>query len=915
MQLLLSTAGPSLAFQRYESGPPLPLAAQRIPTSLCPAGSAASPAVLVYGSPDVVHDPELPALLLSALKFHAPPLYGGSHSSLPSAAGAGRFEVVQRQPPDLSNHTSEHQSAAYVIPFQGPEKMPYALAEGLAIIEVENTTKETTLPLASLRGFVSGGGNLVLLGNTGQERALGLIAAVLGQPHGCQPASARFRISTSAVDSSASSHAGALPHLPPGLPDVFMPLGAAGGEGGSVGLLTCPRHALYPSAVPLFAEVGAWAAGSASSLAGALDGDTLPPWGPATSVVSPGFVWARGRGRVVWLGATFDQHTPVDWVRLLAVAVTAPPRDLEGEAAAQPPVVAISPPPPPPISWRLPKDPPSQPKRPPPSLATRPPSPLSPSSPPSPSQGPGDSPQPARPGQPSSPVNATHAPPTWPPFEPYPPGLLTPPAQPDELPAPPSEPPTPPEPPALPPAPPERPCVDIPATPSLNCTAWLELPDIDVCEPGFVVQLEPGGPDLSVPEDLCPRSCGTCCADQFLQCEEWAGIDGLCSWHWLAVDAGSQQEQTVPEACPESCEVPTCDAAAQPPPLLPPPAPLGNMSNACQGGKVPPPGCSTGGGEGVRRRRILMGGAAKSKKSGTVQERVTPDLPSGSDRKASKLTEGTNSDWKNMNKVLDEMKNLQLFSKMENAGSTPMETIHQTGRSGQRLDRQKPPFSVTTSKGQAVRWRNNEKVSYAPYDYQQGTNSYARVWVPMGIEKLDGDMIKSALRQSFITGRPVAIVPPAETVYNAGGSIATKFKSFSEMDPTSTSWSLVEANVQSKPAGTNAAQCTVVFTDAGWIELTHPRNNIAIADFDTTRQGEAKVRERSVGKWRPQAKPNDCSLAGRRSLLQGCSSGPGEDSGVGSDNGNDIDNDRDCRYRWFRGSDGRPVRRRICTSG
>lgn len=338
MQLLLSTAGPSLAFQRYESGPPLPLAAQRIPTSLCPAGSAASPAVLVYGSPDVVHDPELPALLLSALKFHAPPLYGGSHSSLPSAAGAGRFEVVQRQPPDLSNHTSEHQSAAYVIPFQGPEKMPYALAEGLAIIEVENTTKETTLPLASLRGFVSGGGNLVLLGNTGQERALGLIAAVLGQPHGCQPASARFRISTSAVDSSASSHAGALPHLPPGLPDVFMPLGAAGGEGGSVGLLTCPRHALYPSAVPLFAEVGAWAAGSASSLAGALDGDTLPPWGPATSVVSPGFVWARGRGRVVWLGATFDQHTPVDWVRLLAVAVTAPPRDLEGEAAAQPPV-------------------------------------------------------------------------------------------------------------------------------------------------------------------------------------------------------------------------------------------------------------------------------------------------------------------------------------------------------------------------------------------------------------------------------------------------------------------------------------------------------------------------------------------------------------------------------------------------
>lgn len=128
-------------------------------------------------------------------------------------------------------------------------------------------------------------------------------------------------------------------------------------------------------------------------------------------------------------------------------------------------------------------------------------------------------------------------------------------------------------------------------------------------------------------------ACAFPSADQFLQCEEWAGIDGLCSWHWLAVDAGSQQEQTVPEACPESCEVPTCDAAAQPPPLLPPPAPLGNMSNACQGGKVPPPGCSTGGGEGVRRRRILMGGAAKSKKSGTVQERVTPDLPSGSDRK------------------------------------------------------------------------------------------------------------------------------------------------------------------------------------------------------------------------------------------------------------------------------------------
>lgn len=101
--------------------------------------------------------------------------------------------------------------------------------------------------------------------------------------------------------------------------------------------------------------------------------------------------------------------------------------------------------------------------------------------------------------------------------------------------------------------------MDIPATPSLNCTAWLELPDIDVCEPGFVVQLEPGGPDLSVPEDLCPRSCGTCWwVVESARLGSWHGGSGLLpsKWLWLSMQgecAGWQYKWFAFDVCTLIC--------------------------------------------------------------------------------------------------------------------------------------------------------------------------------------------------------------------------------------------------------------------------------------------------------------------------------------------------------------------------
>ncbi len=260
-------------------------------------------AIIVYGNPVVVHEPEMAQVLLASLQDH---VQGFNSSNSNCNSSSSRMEVVSRQPEDLANLPTRYRTAAYVIPLQGPSKTSYAVSEAVSTVQINSSSISVlTRTLLSLRSFVSGGGSLVLLGNTGQERSLGLIASVLGRPHGCEPATARFRVG--GRDSSAG-----IPALLGNLPDLVLPLGGAGGEGGGLGLLTCQSvinttsssgtAVTHPAAVALFSVA-----------------DGVP------ASVGPAFVWAAGRGRVVWLGATFDQRTMTDdWVRVLATAVKAP---------------------------------------------------------------------------------------------------------------------------------------------------------------------------------------------------------------------------------------------------------------------------------------------------------------------------------------------------------------------------------------------------------------------------------------------------------------------------------------------------------------------------------------------------------------------------------------------------------------
>ncbi|KAG2484916.1 hypothetical protein HYH03_016302 [Edaphochlamys debaryana] len=409
------------------------------------------PTVLVYGNSAVVQDPQAAEALLSAVQ---------QASGDGNGTAAGQFEVTQSQPLNLSSLPALHATAAYVIPFQAPAGPSYSAAEGAG----DNSTAA-----AALTAFVKGGGNLILLGNTGQDTALSLISRVLGQPLGCQLASAQLRVRQPA------SAASVLPSVPR-VTEVTLPIGpGAGGEGGGVGLLEC---SLGSGATP-------WLQPAADNTMRGV-ATTLG----APSAVTPAFVWALGRGRVVWLGATYDADTPADWVDILAAAATAPPAPPEGFTA-----------------------------------------------------GPRSAPLPA----------------------------LT----------------------------PARPCVDFPETRDYNCTAWVEYPDEDFCAPDFYVPDPAGGPDLNVLRDVCPRSCGFCCADKYFECERWA-VEGYCSPLYASTDPDTREEEPVPRACQNSCQV----CAAQEPSSL-----LG----------TPPPAAA-----GQGRRRLL--GRDKGKKSAGGDP--TPTLPS-----------------------------------------------------------------------------------------------------------------------------------------------------------------------------------------------------------------------------------------------------------------------------------------------
>ncbi|KAG2484909.1 hypothetical protein HYH03_016295 [Edaphochlamys debaryana] len=835
-------------------------------------------------------------------------------------ATAGFFQVTQSQPLNLSSLPALHATAAYVIPFQAPAGPSYSAAEGAG----DNSTAA-----AALTAFVKGGGNLILLGNTGTGTALGLISRVLGQPLGCKPASAQFRVRQPA------SAASVLPSVPGGLTEVSLPIGpGSGGESGGVGLLEC---SLDSGATP-------WLQPAAGNTMMRGVATTLG----APSSVGPAFVWALGRGRVVWLGATYDADTPTEWVDILAAAATAPPAPPEGfapepsppppspaplrcqnippppvyPAPAYPPSPSTSAPvyPPPsgpasplsvPVAWRPPRasvglappQPPASVPPPPPTpsppvaalpappvpqppRAIPPPQPPSPAVtlPPSPSAGltpPRPLPPPPSPSRADGDadllllppgVEAGDAPPEAPESPQGPPegpSGLDPPSAP-EFPEPPVLPGLPPFPPAPPPG--EQPCVDFPETRDYNCTAWVEYPDEDFCAPDFYVPDPAGGPDLNVLRDVCPRSCGFCCTDP-----------------------DTREEEPVPRACQNSCQV--CAAQEPSPPAAPPPA---------------------AGGQG--RRRLL--GREKGKKAAGSEPRLNV-ANLNRDWKDSTLDRGMpnrKNVLDNLNEVLGKKSNANALGRFAGGDTYSQLETGSIIKSSHRVDIQ-PRYDISSgtapAKGQKdtrtpvlMAGRGEKRqLRFAAVDYQEGPFSRGRVYVPRGY-KVSAQVLAAGLRQSVSSGRPVSILPPATRVQGV-----TTFQSFAKLDPNDNTigWTLVESKLSShQPNGLDAraTESHVMFSPNGGIRLSHPGADIAMATYDPdSRTVTATEGNRH---W----KPSSCGGTGaRRSLLQGCGGNPSDGGGRGGDGsgaGPGGGGGRDCQTRYVRDSKGRRVKRRVC---
>ncbi|KAG2484912.1 hypothetical protein HYH03_016298 [Edaphochlamys debaryana] len=918
-----AAGAPRACFWRHLLGP-LCLLATITQLSAQPALGKQGHAVLVYGNSAVVQDPQATKALLSAVR---------QASGDGNGTAAGQFEVVQFQPLNLSALPALHATAAYVIPFQAPAGPSYSAAEGAG----DNSTAA-----AALTAFVRGGGNLIVLGNTGTETALSLISRVLGQPLGCKPASAQFKVRQPA------SAASVLPSVPGGLTEVTLPIGpGAGGEGGGVGLLEC---SLDSGATP-------WLQPAADNTMRGV-ATTLG----APSSVGPAFVWALGRGRVVWLGATYDADTPTEWVDILAAAATAPPAPPEGfmpEPSPPPPSPApvrcqdIPPPPvypapayplspstfapayPPPsgpasspsvpVAWRPPRAsvglaPPHAPA----SVPQPPPTPsppvAAPSAPPVPQP-----PRPIPPPQPPSPAvalppspSAGLTPPRPLPPPPsradadadlllLPPGVEAgdaPPEEPESPQGPPEgppglEPPSAPDlpaPPVLPPFPPStppgertcmQPCVDFPETRDYNCTAWVEYPDEDFCAPDFYVPDPAGGPDLNVLRDVCPRSCGFCCADKYFECERWA-VEGYCSPLYASTDPDTREEEPVPRACQNSCQV----CAAQEPPS--PPA-------------APPP---VAGGQG--RRRLL--GRDKGKKAAGGEP--TPTLPSlkkdwsdkdlgpQKDRNVDKRLKG-------LGEVLGGSPNALGFDE-SSIGFTKTTRLADVGKgnSQKRVDLQKPyginqGAKVNGRDGPQVLMDNGKQLKVAAVDYQEGDQSWGRVYVPLGY-KVSRETVVAGLEQSIKSGRPVSILPP-----RVAGGKTTVFQPFSEIQRSdNVGWTLVESKVSSSlPGGLSdegneeAGKSHVVFSSNGVITLSQPRADIAMAAVEPD---TGELASSNTG-WGRDLVSRGCGSGSRRSLLQGCTRDPS-----GGGNGGGTGGGRDCQTRYVRDSKGRRVKRRVC---
>ncbi|KAG2438383.1 hypothetical protein HYH02_010838 [Chlamydomonas schloesseri] len=844
----------------------------------------------MYANPAVVADPASAGQLLEALlaERRMPTPVPPSSSS----ATLDTFRSLQLQPPDLASFPRAHGSAAYIIPYQGLVRTYAEVELGVdggsggggggsgrdpsAPPPAPTGAAPTPSALKSLREFVSAGGNLVLLGNTGEQAALGLIQRVLDRPPGCRPAAVRFRARAGGAAAAAEDASAAA--LPPVLaavrtPDVFLPLGGTGPEcGGAVGMLEC-----MPATGPAAAAAGAAAAPAAAGPVPWFDRVGTGRGGAAAgldeAMVGPGFVWPHGRGRVIWLGATFDSATSVDWVRLLAAAALAPPL--------------------PAGYWDTP--PPARP----------PPPPLGPSVPPYPPEDPGF------PEPPEAPV--------------FPPAMPSP-----------------------PPSPPCEPCQDYPADGYYNCTAWMEVPDVDFCDPDFYVDPPPSGssnssggpggeaaPLLSVLRDVCPRSCGQCCADLYYECGAW-WEQGYCSWLYTISDPDDPGlVQDVPRACQASCQ--TCDGSgssntgssgsAPPPPVPSPAAALAPGTN----GVVSP------------RRRALLGRdkqnvnkGSKSAAGNAPVSRAKPlakpqdwkdgDLAPNADKSQAKRKD---SPLKQLSDMLSDSNTRdKLLDAAYNSG-VGQRLVPGTGiRGDPHIDLQKPFAVNSAGDGKKVTMKDGREVRFAAVDFQtQSTNklsdSFARAYVPLGYS-VHQDVISAALMRSARTQRTVTILPPPARGDN--GALRS-FTQFSQVDPEDTNvrWTLVEGKVASDPPtgwDTKAqAVNNVLFGggEGGTIALAAQQEaDVGVATYD---RGAFTSKAGNDDNW---GIDSSCGRKGARLLLQGCSSGggggssgggsssSGGDGGWAGDDDNGDGKKKVCKVTYVRLKDGRRVRRRVC---
>lgn len=958
-----------------------------------PEVAAVAAAVLVYGNPVVLHNPNVSMLLV-----------GGIETAVGINVGrqAGRFEVVTAQPSDLSLYPGRHDSAAYIIPMQGLQgqrNTTYMEAEAITGDASPETGRNSSSSLASLRAFVQAGGNLILLGNSGTDQALNLIGLVLGRPHGCRQAAmtVRYRLRPGTALLPAVAGAGSVP-------DLVFPVPLGGGQPGGVELLLCEVAASDAAPTPNRGHSCAdhqqgptpWFDGPTTTYttwhgAGSSGGNTNDAADNATSVVidtsgsavsttavGPGFAWAAGRGRIIWWSATVNDTTAIEWFHVLAAAAMAPPLPPSQADRCPPQPAPPLPPrpfpflwpsrsPPVPLKQPVPKPPMPKPPMPMPKLRPTPPLPRphpALSQPPVPRQGSTPSPRstpaplvapllprppllirtptpapspmprslPAMPapypfasrGYPPSPgmtVTSSRQPPPSPqPTQPpplgatdeqsRPPGFSTeydeglPPEEPTTPPFPPDAP-RPPEGPIQPPSPPlpppplsERVCEDFSNATLYNCTAWMEFPDVDFCEDGYTVPSPTTKADLSVLEEVCPRSCGFCCADKYFECAQWANV-GYCSWMYIATDPDTQEEQTVLEACQDSCRV--CER------------PGASTTNSSSNSK----GSDDRSGEVGRTRRRRLGSQKnrdKRRAAGSEPGKVFAALDP--EWKDEDLGTAGNKQKRELDGMLGQLK-----AKMPrglDSGTSPGTVIGDTSdKGGPHLDVQKV---YAVSGGQGVR--------FAALDFQTASTkkssvSFARAYIPLGYN-VKPEVVESALRQSVATQRGVAILPPATKVYGNGPQKATQCKSFSEVDAkdSNVGWTLVEAKVSSNlpnNLGAKATECHAVFNEAGNIELSHSEANIGCAKVKQDANGQVDVEPLS-NKWQPGARPGGgCSGGGRRrGLLQGCSSSSGGTGvgggGSGADPGGEGGVGRNCQIRLVRNKDGRLVRRRICRS-